>query len=211
MRLREVVSLAVRGAVALGAAVAVFYASVILFFAVVVAREESRWREIYVYEYGDSEFWRSDSGLIDIYAQPPLNVSGWMGLSAFVVAAWAIAVGGLWLIAWMIAGVRRTNASREWFLRPTRIAVPVLLWGIVVLSAYALAIFLWNWVEWKHLLDEGLTLEGDPKPEPNPAFDPSQIPLGIVAFGMIAAIALVAVRLLARRRRRQGTSAPRQP
>ncbi|MBN2176163.1 MAG: hypothetical protein JW722_00725 [Demequinaceae bacterium] len=198
-RLRLAAHHAVRAVIGLGAGIVAIYTGAIVLFAVLFARIGSMWEKIYVYEYGDTDLWDSRSELIDIYARPPLGIWGWLALSAIVFVGWAIVVWGLWLIAWAIVGILGIGGSANSWLRPGRIAAPAILWGIAILSAYALAIFLWDWIEWKHELDVGLNLVGDPKPGPDPAFDPTQIPLGIVAFGAIAALAVVARTTLRRR------------
>jgi peptidoglycan biosynthesis protein MviN/MurJ (putative lipid II flippase) len=184
--LREVARYAVRGAFALGAAVAVFYAGALLLAAVYFAREESRWCEVYVYDYGASAM------VVDLYAQPPLGVWGWLALSALVVAAWAVVVWGWWVIARAFVGARQVDASIFSWIKPARVMVRILVWGIAVLSAYALAVFLYDWVEWKHWLDAGLPLPGDPIPGPNPPFNPRQVLWGIVTFSSISALAVIA-------------------
>jgi len=201
-----VTRLAFRGVTALAAAVAVLYAGALVLMAVIFAREASKWDEVRVFATGDAGGAESSSTLLDIYAQPPLNVARWLGISATIAVAYAIVVWGLWLIERVLGGAYgheasgREESGRRW-RRPARNAAGVFAWGIVALSAYSLGIFLWDWIEWRDVLNGGLTFPNDPEPESSPAFDSSQIPLGVVAFAAIAALPIVARALLRRRGR----------
>jgi hypothetical protein len=200
VRLRITARGALRGVVALGVAVAVVCAGTLVVIAVAFARLGSKWDEVEVYRDvrvdPTAETW---SMPVDVYAQPPLHVVGWVVASALIAAAYAITVWGLWLLVRVVVGARGPGRSglRSW--KPTSIATSVFAWGIAALSAYSLVIFVWDWVEWRNVLDAGLTFAYDPKPEPNAAYDPWQIPLGIIAFAAIGALPVV-VRSQFRRR-----------
>lgn len=185
--------------VAVAVGFVVFYAGAMVLLAVFAARVESRWWPVYVYDYGEQDYQDSRGHLIDIYAHEPLSVGGWLGLALLVATALAIVVWGMWIIGRTLVGVLGRERTRGMTRRSLRLALRAFLVGIVALSAYSLGIFLWDWIEWHSALDGGLALLGDPKPGPNPAFDPWQIPLGIVAFTAIGALALLGLRALRKR------------
>jgi hypothetical protein len=187
-------------AVAAAAGFIVFCAATLVLLAVGSARLGSQWVEVRLYRDVRVDLTaESSSQLVDVYAQPPLSVVGWLVTSAVIAAAFAIAIWGPWLIVRVLVDARGRGdrGTRSW--KPPRIATSVFAWGIVALSAYSLVIFLWDWIEWRNALEAGITLDDDPKPGPLPAFDPWQIPLGIVAFAAIAAAALFGLRALRRR------------
>lgn len=190
--------------IVLATAVAVFYSGFLVLAAVVFARQESQWKVQYVFDYGPSDFYDSDRELLDIYAQPPMTAVGWLGMAALIGAAFAVVVWGLWLILRLSNGTVWGDSQERRWSASTRVAARIFVWGIVALSAYSLMIFTGVWIEWRQALDAGLAFTGDPKPEPNPAYDPSQIPLGIAAFAAIAAVPLLAGILVRRARRRGG-------
>jgi hypothetical protein len=194
-----------RGLIALAVATAagffVLYSGLLVVYATIFARDESRWWAVYVYVDGETDMSDSRRRLIDIYAHQPLNIVGWLGFALLIAAAFATTVWGLWLIVRALLSVPgRRGSGRRW-PKLESIAASAFVWGIVALSAYSLGIFLWDWIEWWNLLDAGPILAYDPKPEPNPAFDPWQIPLGIVAFSAIGALPWVARAVLRRRGR----------
>jgi hypothetical protein len=203
MRLRITARGTLRGvvalAVALAAAAAACYAGVLVLAAILFAREESRWWPVYVYDDGETDMSDSRRRLIDIYAHEPLNLGRWLGFALLIAAAYAITVWGLWLVVRALLSVRDRRGSGRPLPMLESIAGSVFVWGIVALSAYSLGIFVWDWVEWWNDLNAGPILAYDPKPEPNPAYDPRQIPLGIVAFSAIGALPL-AVRAALRKR-----------
>ena len=185
--------------VAVAVGFVVFYAGAMVLLAVIAARDESRWWPAYVYDDGETDMADSRRRLIDIYAHDPLSVGGWLGLALLVATALAIVVWGLWIIGRALVGALGRERPQGMTRRSLRVALRAFLLGIVALSAYSLGIFLWDWIEWHAALDGGLTLLGDPKPGPSPAFDPWQIPLGIVAFTGVIALALFGLRALRRR------------
>ncbi len=204
MTRRRLLGWAARALVAIGAGVAAYYGGAIVLLGAIFAHDTSRWQTVYVYESGTTTNATSDYSYVDVYAQPPFGALDWLFYSAFVVAAWAIAVWGVWLVARMALGGRGRLAPGRRRSTPTRIATQVFAWGIVALSVYALAVYLWDWLEWRDVLDSGLTLPGDPKPEPNPEYDAWQIPLGAAMFAAIAALPFVVRTMMRRRASRRG-------
>ena len=194
---RVVVALGVSAAAALVA----FYAGLLVFVAIVFARGGSRWWAVFVYDDGETDTADSRRRLLDMYGHPPLDAWGWLGYALLIGTAYATAVWGLWLIGRALVGALGRERYEALTRRSRRVAIRASLWGIVALSAYALAIFLWDWIEWRSALGAGLILAGDPNPGPIPAFDPWQIPLGVAAFAAVGAVPLLGLRALRKRRR----------
>jgi len=204
--LRWAANAALRGAIALLAGVVVFYAGFLVLAAVVFARDGTRWWAVYVYDDGEADAADSRRRLLDIYGHPPLDAWGWLGYALLIGTAYATVVWGLWIIGRSLFGLLRPERQLGLTRRALRTAVRAFLWGVVALSAYALVIFLWDWIEWRAALNGGLAFADDPKPGPGPAFDAWQIPLGLIAFAAIGAAALLGLR--ARRRTRLAPSSP---
>jgi len=204
--LRWAANAAFRAAIALLAGLVVFYAGFLVLAAAVFARDGTRWWAVYVYADGETEVADSRRQLLDIYGHPPVDAWGWLGYALLIGTAYATVVWGLWIIGRSLVGILRRDMDQGLTRRSLRVAVRAFLGGVAALSAYALVVFLWDWVEWRAALDGGLALPGDPKPGPAPAFDAVQIPLGIVSFAAIGALALVGLR--ARRGARRPSSSP---
>jgi hypothetical protein len=188
-----------RALVALVAAAAVYFASSWVLFAVAFARLGSRWELRAVWECGVEDAPHTDSVAPWLQAQPPLGVVAWLAFAAFIGAAYAITVWGPWLIVRVLGRARGRGGYGVQAWKPTRIAARVFAWGIVALSAYSLVIFLWDWVEWWRVPGAGPAISGEYDACPKPAFEPWQIPLGVLAFAGIGALALFGLRALRRR------------
>jgi hypothetical protein len=197
--LRWAANVILRGAIALLAAVVVFYAGALVLAAILFARDGSRWWAVYVYEDGETDMADSRRRLLDIYGHAPLDAWGWLGYALLIGTAYATVVWGLWIIGRSLFGLLRPEHHQGLTRRSLRTAIRAFLWGVLALSAYALAVFLWDWIEWHVALDTGPTFPGDPKPGPGPAFDRWQIPLGVLAFAAIGALALFGLRAFRRR------------